>query len=155
MDFYDVLQVSQNASQDDIRKSYQQLILRHHPDKNEEKSESLHIFLKIDQAYKVLKNPVTRKEYDSKRFQQTARCQMIIHDTIARQDFLFDESNKVFYSVCKCGGWYILEEEGSSLEDEFIICCDECSLVIKVLNKNKVESWNSTRTSINKKNWKI
>lgn len=134
MDFYEILQVSQEASQDDIKKAYQQLILRHHPDKNTEQDGNLHMFLKIDEAYKVLKDPLTRKEYDSKRFQVSTSCQMIIHDTVARSDFLYDESNEVHYYVCKCGGWYILDEESSD-EKEYIICCDECSLVIKVLNK--------------------
>ena len=134
MDLYETLQVSKDASQEDIKKSYQQLILRHHPDKAKEQDGNLQMFLKIDEAYKVLKDPLTRKEYDSKRFQESTRCQMIIHDTLERTDFLYDETNEVHYYVCKCGGWYILDEE-SSEEKEYIICCDECSLVIKVLNK--------------------
>lgn len=133
MDFYKILQLTKEASQDDIKKAYQQLILRHHPDKCKEADESLHMFLKIDEAYKVLKDPATRKEYDSRRFQESTRCQMIIHDTVERKDFLFDGTNNVHYHVCKCGGWYNLDEESSD-EKEYIICCDECSLVIKVLN---------------------
>lgn len=135
MDYYDILQVHREASQDDIKKSYQQLILKHHPDKSTQQGSSsadLSVFLKIDEAYKVLKDPASRKEYDSKQFQSTARCQMIIHDTVDRSDFLFDETNEVHYFVCKCGGWYVLDEE--STEQEYIICCDECSLVIKVVN---------------------
>lgn len=135
MSFYEVLQVPPNASQEEIKKSYQQLILRHHPDKSSEKKENLHMFLKIDEAYKILKDPLARKEYDSKQFQQAARCQMIIHDTLERKDFLYDEANSIHYSVCKCGGWYVLDEEESLEEEEYIKCCDECSLVIKVLNK--------------------
>jgi DnaJ-class molecular chaperone len=97
------------------------------------------LFIRIDEAFKTLKEPSKRKEYDSKRFQQTARTQMIIHDTIRNTEFLYDESNKVHYHVCKCGGWYILEEEESEEEeDEYIICCDECSLVIKVINNKKI-----------------
>lgn len=138
MDFYEILQVPSNASQDDIKKSYQQLILRHHPDKNADKEEeNLHMFLKIDDAYKILKDPIMRKEYDSKQFQETSRCQMIIHDTVNRTDFVYDQTNEVHYHVCKCGGWYILDEDESSVEEEYIICCDECSLVIKVVNKKR------------------
>jgi molecular chaperone DnaJ len=33
MDFYEVLEVDEDASQEDIKKSYQQLVLKHHPDK--------------------------------------------------------------------------------------------------------------------------
>lgn len=133
MDYYEVLQVQREASQDDIKKSYQKLILCHHPDKNQEKEGNFDEFLKIDEAYKILKDPTTRKEYDSKRFQESTRCQMIIHDTLNKREFLYDESNELHYHVCKCGGWYVLDEQ--SEEDDYIICCDECSLVIKVLNK--------------------
>lgn len=131
MDYYEVLQVSTEATQDDIRKAYQQLVLRHHPDKSTEQEINLHIFLKISEAWNTLKDPLTRKDYDSKQFQDST-SQMIIHDTVERNDFLFDESNKVHYYVCKCGG-RILDEESSD-EKEYIICCDECSLVIKVIN---------------------
>jgi curved DNA-binding protein CbpA len=89
--------------------------------------------VKIDEAYKTLRDPATRKEYDSKRFQQS-KSQLIIHDTVHSSDFLFDESEELHYHVCKCGGWYCLDEE--SQEESYIICCDECSLVIKVINKN-------------------
>lgn len=134
MDYYQVLSVTQESSQDDIKKAYQQLILRHHPDKSEGGDGSLTEFLKIDEAYKVLKDPAARKEYDSKLFQQSSRCQMIIHDTVDKSEFLFDAENDLHYHVCKCGGWYTLDEE--SEENDYIICCDECSLVIKVTNKD-------------------
>lgn len=64
---------------------------------------------------------------------------MIIHDTIDKASFLYDEAEQVHYHVCKCGGWYILDEE--SEDAEYIICCDECSLVIKVLNNKEAKSW--------------
>lgn len=91
--------------------------------------------MKIDEAYKTLREHSSRKEYDSKRFQATAKTQLIIHDTVYSNEFQFDKSNEVYFHVCKCGGWYCLDEE--SKDDEYIICCDECSLVIKVINNNK------------------
>lgn len=133
MDYYAVLQVDSDASQEDIKKAYQQLILRHHPDKAEDGGGTSDIFIKIDEAFKVLKDPELRKVYDSKRFQQNSH--MIIHDTVQSDEFSFDESNEVHYFTCKCGGWYILDEE--SKDTEYIICCDECSLVIKVINVKK------------------
>lgn len=85
-------------------------------------------------AYKVLKDPASRKEYDSRRF-QASRSQMIIHDTVERSEFQLDDANDVRYHICKCGGWYILDEESD--EEDYIICCDECSLVIKVIKNKK------------------
>lgn len=133
MDYYEILQVTDQATQEEIKKSYQQLVLKHHPDKSTSHDKGLDTFLRIDEAYKILKDPLTRKEYDSRRFQESSRCQMIVHDTVAKRDFAFDETNEVHYHVCKCGGWYILDEENPD-EKEYIICCDECSLVIKVVD---------------------
>lgn len=133
MDYYKVLEVETTASIAEIKRSYQQLILRHHPDKNLESGGNIETFVQIDEAYKILRDPVSRKEYDSKRFQQATSCQMIVHDTLRRSEFLYDESNNVNYHICKCGGWYILDEDAT--EHEYIICCDECSLAIKVINK--------------------
>lgn len=48
MNYYEVLSVSPDTRQDDIKKAYQQLILKHHPDKNSEGS--LDKFLKIDEG---------------------------------------------------------------------------------------------------------
>jgi DnaJ-class molecular chaperone len=50
MDYYEALNISKEASQEEIKRAYQQLILRHHPDKAEG---DLNIFLKIEKAYKV------------------------------------------------------------------------------------------------------
>lgn len=129
MDYYEILQVDDEATQEDIKKSYQQLILKHHPDKNQG---NIELFIKIDEAYKVLKEPAARKEYDSKRFHESDRCQMVIHDTVRKNEFIYDNDDKVHYYVCKCGDWYILDEEAD--ESEYLISCNDCSLVIKVLN---------------------
>lgn len=138
MDYYEVLLVTDAASQEEIKRSYQQLLLKYHPDKSvNQKADK---FVLINKAYEILKDPSSRKEYDSRRFQESTRCQMIIHDTVARTDFSYDEANKVHYYICKCGGWYIMEEAAD--ENEYIICCDECSLVIKVINnKRKPVDW--------------
>lgn len=48
MDYYNVLMVPTDASQEDIKKAYQQLILIHHPDKSAERNQEM--FLKIDEG---------------------------------------------------------------------------------------------------------
>lgn len=60
MDFYEILSVSKNASQTEIKQSYKKLILQHHPDKggNEE------TFKKIQEAYETLGDPEKRMIYD-------------------------------------------------------------------------------------------
>ncbi len=63
MNFYEILKVSKNSSQQEIKQSYKKLILQHHPDKggNEE------IFKQIQEAYETLGNAEKRMIYDNPR----------------------------------------------------------------------------------------
>lgn len=64
MKFYELLEVSQNASIDDIKKSYKKLAFQYHPDKNKDNKEAEIKFKEISNAYSVLSNPETRQKYD-------------------------------------------------------------------------------------------
>ena len=64
MKFYDILEVSQNASIDDIKKSYKKLALQYHPDKNKDNKEADIKFKEISNAYSVLGDPEKRQKYD-------------------------------------------------------------------------------------------
>lgn len=62
-DYYKILKVNKNASTLEIKKAFRILAKQLHPDVN--KSENAHIeFLEINEAYKVLNNPVKRIQYD-------------------------------------------------------------------------------------------
>jgi len=62
--FYDVLELSQNSTTDDIKKSYKKLAMKYHPDKNPENSEALEKFKQITEAYETLSDPDKREAYD-------------------------------------------------------------------------------------------
>ncbi|KAM7525203.1 hypothetical protein LguiA_015105 [Lonicera macranthoides] len=62
-DCYDLLGVSQSANASEIKKAYYKLSLKHHPDKNPD-PESRKIFVKIANAYEILKDEATREQYD-------------------------------------------------------------------------------------------
>ncbi|HYY49466.1 MAG TPA: DnaJ domain-containing protein [Nitrososphaeraceae archaeon] len=64
MDYYKVLQISNAASQDDIRKSFRYLALKYHPDRNKNSEESKQKFMQVVEAYKVLSDEQARKNYD-------------------------------------------------------------------------------------------
>lgn len=59
--YYEDLSVSSSASMEEIKKAYRKLSLKYHPDK---KSGSAEKFKKINEAYQVLSNPTTKKQYD-------------------------------------------------------------------------------------------
>ncbi len=61
--FYDLLQVSPTASEQEIKKAYKKLVLKYHPDKNPDKAAS-EKFIEISQAHEVLSDPKKRKIYD-------------------------------------------------------------------------------------------
>ena len=65
MDYYEVLEVSNTASNEDIKKSYRELAKKWHPDLNNNSVHAEEVFKKITEAYSVLSNPELRKEYDS------------------------------------------------------------------------------------------
>jgi DnaJ family protein A protein 2 len=62
---YDILEVSNNASSEDIKKSYKKLAVQYHPDKNKDNKEEAELkFKEISNAYSILSNPETRQKYD-------------------------------------------------------------------------------------------
>lgn len=74
-DYYNILGVSRDASQDEIKKKYRKLAAKYHPDKNPDDKSAEDKFKEIGEAYEVLKDPEKRKLYDQvgsdwKKYQQ-------------------------------------------------------------------------------------
>ncbi len=63
-DYYDVLEVSKTASDDEIKKAYRKKALKFHPDKNPGDSEAEEKFKEAAEAYEVLRDPNKRSRYD-------------------------------------------------------------------------------------------
>ena len=64
MDLYKVLEVSKEAPQDEIRRSYRRLARKYHPDANPGDKKAEDRFKEIQHAYEVLSKPEKRREYD-------------------------------------------------------------------------------------------
>jgi curved DNA-binding protein len=64
IDYYSVLGIPKNASQDDIKKAYRKLARQHHPDLNPNDKEAHKKFQQINEAHEVLSDPEKRKKYD-------------------------------------------------------------------------------------------
>lgn len=62
-DYYRALELNNNASIDEIRKSFRTLALKYHPDKNKDEN-SKEKFMKIVEAYEVLSDANRKKNYD-------------------------------------------------------------------------------------------
>jgi Ca-activated chloride channel family protein len=61
--YYELLGLPQDATQDEIRRAYRQLVLRLHPDKNANKGET-DLFIDIQKAYEFLSDPKKKVDYD-------------------------------------------------------------------------------------------
>ncbi|BCS90677.1 MAG: chaperone protein DnaJ [Candidatus Micrarchaeota archaeon] len=100
-DYYKILGVSRDATQDEIKRAYRRLALQYHPDRNKDpKAEE--IFKKINEAYAVLSDPEKRAAYDkygkagfSQRFSKEDIFKDFDIESIFRQ-FGFDISDNLF-----------------------------------------------------------
>jgi len=76
-DYYSLLGISKNATEDEIKKAYRKLAVKYHPDKNPGNKQAEEKFKEMGEAYEVLKDPDKRKKYDKlgsnwKQYEQTS-----------------------------------------------------------------------------------
>lgn len=63
-DYYEVLGVAKNASEDEIKKAYRQIAIKYHPDRNPGDKQAEEKFKEAAEAYNVLHDPQKRQQYD-------------------------------------------------------------------------------------------
>ena len=63
-DFYEILGVAKNASDDEIKKAYRKLAMKHHPDRNPDSKGSEEKFKEAKEAYEMLSDAQKREAYD-------------------------------------------------------------------------------------------
>ena len=67
-DYYKILQINKNASQDEIKKSYRKLAKKYHPDANKDNIKATEMFKKVSEAYETLSDESKKNTYDSRMF---------------------------------------------------------------------------------------
>lgn len=63
-DYYEVLGLNKNASEDEIKKAYRKIAIKYHPDRNPGNKEAEEKFKEAAEAYDVLHDPQKRQQYD-------------------------------------------------------------------------------------------
>jgi DnaJ family protein A protein 2 len=64
MNYYKILEVDNNATNDEIKKSFRKLSLKYHPDRNGNNPEFIQKIQEVNEAYEILGDPVKRQSYD-------------------------------------------------------------------------------------------
>ena len=63
-DYYEILGVNRDASDEDIKKAYRKLAMKHHPDRNPDNPKSEEQFKEAKEAYEILSDAPKRTAYD-------------------------------------------------------------------------------------------
>jgi len=63
-DYYEILGINRDASDEDIKKAYRKLAMKHHPDRNPDNPKSEDLFKEAKQAYEILSDGQKRAAYD-------------------------------------------------------------------------------------------
>lgn len=130
VDYYKVLQCDRNSSLEELKKSYQQLALTLHPDKSVEVEND--VFLMIQKAWTILRDPESRRQYDAELSLQDHN-ETLLYDSISISDMDYNSGENVYTYSCRCGGTYLLEKyDRHMMPSQVIIGCDECSFSIQI-----------------------
>jgi molecular chaperone DnaJ len=100
-DFYDILGVARDISDEDLKKVYRRLVRRYHPDRNPGNKAAEERIREINAAYEVIGDPEKRRVYDRLRFGADVRPDTppdpgIILEQMEQK--LFDEGRKEIFA---------------------------------------------------------
>lgn len=126
-DYYDTLDVPQDASVTEIKKRYRKKVLQLHPDKrNSGNSEE---FVRLNAAWKTLCDEQKRREYDATLQHRNALSSPPISEEVPLSDMTVHADGGATWN-CRCGGLYRLPE---TPRQETLVGCDACSFYILVV----------------------
>ncbi|XP_033824592.1 dnaJ homolog subfamily C member 24 [Periophthalmus magnuspinnatus] len=158
-DLYGVLGASPSESTEELRRRYQHLVLKCHPDRlsGHETEVGLKRFLEVDAAWKILSDKNKRRDYDLQRRARDLKQDWPVDSTVFLEDMAWNNDERLYTHCCRCGGAFIIDEEEvqeetlrSSSQEEaetaggqsrgVIVCCDTCSLSVYVTWTNPPQS---------------
>ncbi|MDI6806885.1 MAG: DnaJ domain-containing protein [Candidatus Aenigmarchaeota archaeon] len=101
-DYYEILGISENATETEIKKAYRNLAFKYHPDRNPGNVEAAKRMKEINEAYAVLSDSRKKQEYDWHRKQFGGYARERFRETYSQQDiFRGSDLNWIFEEVSK------------------------------------------------------
>ncbi|MDF0644965.1 MAG: DnaJ domain-containing protein [Nitrospira sp.] len=101
VDYYRILGVSREASNETIKKAYRKLVFEHHPDRNPDSKEAEAKIREINSAYEIVGDPEKRRSYDRLHWGDELRDDVVdtavILDEMEKK--LYDEGRKELFAV--------------------------------------------------------
>jgi molecular chaperone DnaJ len=100
-DYYEILGVPRDVSDEDLKKAYRKLVLQYHPDRNPGDKTAEEKIREINAAYEVVGDPEKRRAYDRLRFGDEVRDERPDPGVILEQmeHKLFDEGRKELFAL--------------------------------------------------------
>ncbi|XP_047132548.1 dnaJ homolog subfamily C member 24 isoform X1 [Hydra vulgaris] len=131
---YELLNLSEEASVEEIKRHCQQLLLQTHPDKNKDSVDTT-LFIKVQKAREILLDPHCRAKYNKTlKENRLQNSQKILFDKVYDDDLNVNEVTGEFFLDCRCGGLYtVLESDIYGIID---IPCTNCTLFLRVTKQS-------------------
>lgn len=101
MDYYQVLGVSREASDEEIKKAYRKLVFQHHPDRNPNGKNAEAKIREINAAYEIVGDAEKRRSYDRLYWGDEPRADVVDVSVILHEmeQKLFDEGRKELFAL--------------------------------------------------------
>ncbi|XP_071830589.1 dnaJ homolog subfamily C member 24-like [Apostichopus japonicus] len=131
---YDVLGVSNNVSPEEMKKRYHERLVKYSPDKlghgadKEEIEKAMQLYLKLQEAWKILNDPEKKRRYDAELAAKSLRYESPSENAVDVSEMDYDSDEDVYFYHCRCGGDF--EFRGPSVPTD--ITCNTCSLSLCV-----------------------
>ena len=110
MDYYQILNLPEDASEKQITEAYRRLAFQYHPDRNQDPESSAKMKA-INEAYAVLSNPATRRDYDAVRRQVGSTAYGRFRSSYTENDiFRGSDINRIFEEMASAFGFRGFEE---------------------------------------------
>lgn len=136
-DYYELLEVSKNASEETIKKVFRMLIKKNHPDlfEGEEKIKAEEKVKELNEAYEVVINKEKRKEYDAQLEEYNRKSEEAVNILMEENEYLktvINEKNQLIKEFLQEMG---ISQDSTLAESEYIS-----------QNYNDTENINNTNT---------